>query len=142
MRELSSDELKRLDELHLEVRREKFFNRQVALVDQIAEIIGYPKLNPRGKWAKQLVWFICQGTDEESTWAGSLQQKREPEAHASSKCPEAMVMGEAFLQRESSGATSGPKGAREANPALEEDPKVCAGRKKGAHPSTQYSIYP
>jgi hypothetical protein len=76
MRELTSDDLKRLDELHLEVRREKSFRRQVALVDQIAEIIGYPKVNPRGEWALQLVWFICQGTCEESTWAGSLLRSR------------------------------------------------------------------
>jgi hypothetical protein len=75
MRELSSDDLKRLDDLHLQVRREKTFRRQVALVNQIAELIGFPKVNPKGKWAKQLVWFICQGDDEESTWAGSLQRK-------------------------------------------------------------------
>ena len=71
MRELTSEDRDRLDALHLQVRRETIFKRQVELVDQIAEIIGYPKVNPRGKWAKQLVALICAGTDEESTWAGS-----------------------------------------------------------------------
>ena len=70
MRELSTDDYQRLDHLHLQVRREPDLARQIELVNAIAEIIGYPKVNPRGKWAKQLVAFICAGTDEESTWAG------------------------------------------------------------------------
>jgi hypothetical protein len=108
MRELSSDDLKRLDDLHSQVRREKSFRQQVELVDQIAEIIGYPKVNPRGKWAKQLVWFICQGTDEESTWAGSVQRKGEAEIQAPSKWPEYIVMGHTFPQGESPRTTSEP----------------------------------
>ena len=75
MRELSNEDRERLDELHLQVRRERVFKRQVALVDQIAAILGYPKVNPRGKWARQLVDFICDGSDEESTWASSQMGK-------------------------------------------------------------------
>ena len=75
MRELTSADRERLDALHLQVRREPVFKRQVELVDQIAKIIGYPKANPRGKWARQLVAFICAGTDEESTWVGSWSRR-------------------------------------------------------------------
>lgn len=67
MRELSTDDYQRLDDLHLQVRREPDLARQIELVNAIAEILGYPKVNPNGQWGKQLVWFICQGTDEEST---------------------------------------------------------------------------
>lgn len=79
MRTLTEEERNKLDVLHLQVRRETDFSRQVALVDQIAEIIGYPKLNPMGKWARQLVAFICEGTDEESTWMGSMIRRRSVE---------------------------------------------------------------
>ena len=71
MRELSTDDYQQLDDLHLQVRREPDLARQIELVNAIAEIIGYPKVNPRGKWARQLVWFICQGTDKESSYSGS-----------------------------------------------------------------------
>lgn len=77
MRELTSEDRDRLDALHLQVRREKVFKRQVELVDQIAEIIGYPRVNLKGRWAKQLVVFICAGSDESSTWVGSLAGKAE-----------------------------------------------------------------
>lgn len=87
MRELTVQDRGRLDDLHLQVRRETDLQRQFALVDQIAEILGYPKVDPRGPWARQLVQFICAGTDEESTWAGSLQEKREAEAHAMRTSP-------------------------------------------------------
>lgn len=81
MRELSSEDHDRMDDLTLKVRREKVFKRQVELVNQIAAILGYPKVNPRGKWARQLVDFICEGTDEESTWAGSwLKQRMEADS--------------------------------------------------------------
>jgi len=80
MRELTVWDQARMDELHLLVRREIDLQRQIALVDQIATILGYPKVDPSGAWARQLVEFICAGTDEESTWAGSLQRKREAEA--------------------------------------------------------------
>lgn len=76
MRELSTDDYQRLDDLHLQVRREPDLARQIELVNAIAEIIGYPKVDPRGKWARQLVWFICQGTDEESNYAGSCSRRR------------------------------------------------------------------
>ena len=66
-----------MDELHLQVRREPDLRRQFALVDQIAELLGYPKVDPEGAWARQLVRFICTGSDEESSWAGSIQRKRE-----------------------------------------------------------------
>ena len=82
MRELTVQNRSRLDDLHLQVRRETDLQRQLALVDQIAEILGYPKVDPMGPWARQLVLFICAGTDEESTWAGSLQGKREAETLA------------------------------------------------------------
>ena len=59
-----------MDALHLQVRRETDLQQQIALVDQIAEILGYPKVDPKGAWARQLVQFICAGSDEESTWAG------------------------------------------------------------------------
>ncbi len=80
MRELTREDFRRMDELHLQVRRETDLQRQLALVNQIAEILGYPKVDPKGKWGKQLVRFICAGTDEGSTWAGSLPQKTEEEA--------------------------------------------------------------
>ena len=70
MRELTVQDRVRMDDLHLQVRRETDLQRQIALVDQIAEILGYPKVDPSGTWARQLVQFICSGTDEESTWAG------------------------------------------------------------------------
>jgi hypothetical protein len=76
MRALTSEDRDKLDALHLQVRRETVFKRQVELVDQIAEIIGYPKVNTKGKWAKQLVAFICAGTDEESTWSGSWSRHK------------------------------------------------------------------
>lgn len=75
MRELTTEDREKLDALHLQVRHERAFKRQVNLVSRIAEIIGYPKVNPRGKWAKQLVGFICAGTEKESTYAGSLAKK-------------------------------------------------------------------
>ena len=71
-----------MDSLHQQVRIETDLKRQIALVDQIAEILGYPKVDPSGPWARQLVLFICAGTDEESTWAGSLQGKQEAETQA------------------------------------------------------------
>lgn len=80
MRPLTDQDHERMDNLHQQVRIETDLKRQIALVDQIAEILGYPKVDPRGPWARQLVQFICAGTDEESTWAGSLQRKREEEA--------------------------------------------------------------
>ncbi len=71
MRELTGEDTRRMDDLHLEVRRETNLQRQIELVNQIAQILGYPKVNPRGKWARQLVGFICAGTDEESTSSAS-----------------------------------------------------------------------
>ena len=82
MRELTFQDRDRLDNLHLQVRRETDIQRQIALVDQIAEILGYPKVDPSGTWGRQLVQFICAGTDKESTWAGSLQGKQEVETRA------------------------------------------------------------
>lgn len=76
MRTLTEEERDKLDVLHLQVRQETDFSRQVALVDQIAEIIGYPEVDPKGKWARQLVAFICEGTDEESTSMGSMMRRR------------------------------------------------------------------
>ena len=76
MRELNAQDRDRMDELHLQVRHETDLQRQIALVDQIAELLGYPKVDPEGEWARQLVQFICAGTDEESSWAGSLHWKR------------------------------------------------------------------
>ena len=93
MRELTVRDQARMDELHLLVRRETDLQRQLALVDQIAEILGYPKVDPRGTWGRQLVLFICAGTDEESTWAGSLQGKREAEAQALRTTTEGTVIG-------------------------------------------------
>ena len=94
MRELTVQDRGRLDDLHLQVRRETDLQRQLALVDQIAEILDYPRVDPRGPWGRQLVQFICAGTDEESTWAGSVQGKQEAEALALRTPPEGMVMGE------------------------------------------------
>ena len=82
-----------MDSLHQQVRIETDLKRQIELVDQIAEILGYPKVDPKGAWAMQLVQFICAGTDEESTWAGSLQRKREVAALALRTPPEEKVMG-------------------------------------------------
>jgi hypothetical protein len=88
MRELRVQDRVRLDDLHLQVRRETDLLRQLALVDQIAEILGYPKVDPRGPWGRQLVQFICAGTDEESTWVGSLQRKQKVGARALRVLPE------------------------------------------------------
>jgi len=85
MRNLTDEERDKLDVLHLQVRRETDFSRQVALVDQIAKIIGYPEVDPKGKWARQLVAFICAGTDDESTYQGSLEKRA---ADRSSRGPE------------------------------------------------------
>ncbi len=76
MRELNAQDRHRMDDLHLQIRREPDLQRQIALVDQIAEILGYPKVDPEGAWARQLVLFICAGSDEESSWAGSLQARQ------------------------------------------------------------------
>ena len=88
MRELNAQDCDSMDELHRQVRRESNLRRQIDLVDQIAELLGYPKVDPEGEWARQLVQFICAGTDEESSWAGSVQRKREPEAQTPPKHPE------------------------------------------------------
>ena len=96
MRELTVQNRSRLDALHLQVRRETDLQRQLALVDHIAEILGYPKVDPSGPWGRQLVQFICAGTDGESTWAGSIQGKREAEARALRTSPEGTVMGVVF----------------------------------------------
>jgi hypothetical protein len=79
MRPLTDQERQRMDELHRQVRCATNFKRQVELVDKIAEFLGYPPVNHRGPWARQLVQFICAGTDEESSWSGSLTRKRELE---------------------------------------------------------------
>jgi hypothetical protein len=76
MRELSIEDHDRLDALHLQVRREADLSLQIELINQIVEIIGYPRVNPRGRFAKQLVRFVCSGTDDESTWAGSQVRER------------------------------------------------------------------
>ncbi len=76
MRELNAQDRDRMDELHLQVRREPDLRRQIALVDQIAELLGYPNVDPEGAWARQLVQFICAGTDKESSWAGSVLRRR------------------------------------------------------------------
>ncbi len=72
MRDLTCEDFRQMDDLHLQVRREPDLQRQIALVNQIAEILGYPKVDPKGKWGKQLVRFICAGTDEESSLSGSI----------------------------------------------------------------------
>ena len=41
MREISDEDRAKLDGLHLQVRRERDFERQVQLVNQILEILDY-----------------------------------------------------------------------------------------------------
>lgn len=74
-----------MDRLSLEIRRETDLKRQIGLVNQIVQICGYPKA--RGKFARQLVRFVCSGTDEESTFAGSLTKKRLDQEKAKALAP-------------------------------------------------------
>jgi hypothetical protein len=76
MRDLSAEDHDRMDTLHLQARRETDLGRQIELLNQIIEIIGYPRVDPSGRFARQLVRFVCSGTDEESTWVGSQVRKR------------------------------------------------------------------
>jgi|GEM_PF-6449223 len=87
MRDLSAEDHDRMDMLHLQVRRETDLSLQIELVNQIVEIIGYPRVNPRGRFAKQLVRFVCSGTDDESTWAGSQVRKRMESKGANAPAP-------------------------------------------------------
>jgi len=100
MRGLTREDFRRMDDLHLQVRRETNLQRQIALVDQIAGILGYPRVDPMGNWAKVLVQFICAGTDEESSWAGSLQGKKEREVRNPGEPPDESVMVDAIPRSE------------------------------------------
>ena len=60
------EERDRLDILHLQIRREKSYKRQVELMNQVISILQYAKVAPGGIFARQLIRFVCSGTDEES----------------------------------------------------------------------------
>jgi len=62
----SPDERDRLDVLHLQIRRAKSYRRQVDLMNQVLSILQYPKVSLRGIFARQLISFLCSGSDEES----------------------------------------------------------------------------
>jgi hypothetical protein len=83
-----------MDRLHLQVRQETDLGRQIELVNQIIEIIGYPQVDPRGRFGRQLVQFVCSGTDEESTWAGSQVRKRMEAKEVNAPVPGSSLSGQ------------------------------------------------
>jgi hypothetical protein len=67
MKELTVEVFQRLNELHEQVRATKDKEEQLALLNQIAGLIGYPPFSKRTPWAEQLIQFIQEGPDPESS---------------------------------------------------------------------------
>ena len=60
------EEIELLNALHIQLRRESSLDRQIEIARKILATLGCTDPNPREKFLRNLVTFICMGTDEES----------------------------------------------------------------------------